>query len=248
MVLRSRPTEDEPGTAAHVILLDDDAFSRQLLLQHLGHRRDLRVEVPAGSAVPAPGAARIVLLAHTPDRPSRVDQIQALVARGHRVLVIGARWSAEVIQRTLEAGASGCIIRSVDVNGLAAAIHAAVAGHVIVSPELIPAYLHATDGPTERPAVTPTDRALELLDALTARELETLGLLGDGLATSEIAGRLFVSTATVKSHVSHALAKLGVRNRVQAVLLVKELGLLELSRTNPRGAGGGSTHDGGDRS
>lgn len=245
MVLRSRPAEGDRGMTAHVILLDDDPLSRQMLLHTLSHRHDLRVEVPTGAALPEPGAGRLVLLAHTPERPMRVDQIQALVARGHRVLVIGARWSADVIQRSLEAGASGCILRSPDVNGLAAAIHAAVAGHVIVSPELIPTYLHASEGPPAA-AVEPTDRALELLDALTARELQILGLLGDGLATSEIAGQLYVSTATVKSHVSHALAKLGVRNRVQAVLLIKELGLLELSRTSPRGTGV-PTHDGGDR-
>lgn len=246
MVLRSRPAESDRGMTTHVILLDDDPLSRQLLVQTLSHRSDLRVEVPAGAALPGPGPGRLVLLAHTPERPTRVDQIQALVARGHRVLVIGVRWSAEVIQRTLEAGASGCILRSPDGGGLSAAIHAAVAGHVIVSPELIPTYLHATEGLPATEPIHPTDRALELLDALTARELEILGLLGDGLATSEIAGRLYVSTATVKSHVSHALAKLGVRNRVQAVLLVKELGLLELSRTSPRGTGA-PTHDGGDQ-
>ena len=237
MVLRNQPMKGARGGApAHVILLDDDRLSRQLLLSTLTRHADLQVEVPPGSAIPPPTAGQIVLLAHTPDRPSRVEQILALVARGHRVLVIGVHWSADVIQRTLEAGASGCIVRSRDVDALAAAINAALAGHVIVSPELIPTYLHATEAPA-RPEPAPTERALDLLDALTDRELEILGLLGDGLATREIASQLFVSAATVKSHVSHALAKLGVRNRVQAVLLVKELGLLELAHFDH------STHD-----
>jgi two-component system, NarL family, nitrate/nitrite response regulator NarL len=74
---------------------------------------------------------------------------------------------------------------------------------------------------------------------LTSREIEVLGLLAEGLSTVEAADRLGVSLATIKSHVSHVLTKLGVRNRVQAVLIAKELRLVELAaRYRGRVAGG----------
>ncbi len=228
MGLRTVPAADEQHPAIRVVLIDDDPLSRQFLMSALARRPELRIDPLTREPASSPGRGEVILLARTPERRSTIDQIRQLVGRGHRVLAVGVHWSTDSIRDTLSAGACGCIVKSLDIDALVAAIGAAAAGHIVVSPDLLPLYLGSQGTQPEPPA--PSPRALELLDELTARELEILGLLGDGLATREIATQLYVSTATVKSHVSHALAKLGVRNRVQAVLLVKDLGLLRLAR------------------
>jgi DNA-binding NarL/FixJ family response regulator len=159
----------------------------------------------------------MVLVASTPTDPELLSQLRAMTATGIRVLVLGVEWTPERLRETLKAGVAGCVIKSADVTGLAAAVRAVASGHIVISPELL-VYLAA---PLQPSAIVPA----ETIAKLTTREIEVLGLLAAGMSTREIAARLGVSSATVKSHVSHALTKLGVRNRVQAVLIAKELGL-----------------------
>jgi len=113
----------------------------------------------------------------------------------------------------LSIGATGCVVKDAKMGGLADAVHAVAGGYLLFSPELA-----AQAGPSDVVTPFPLQRSNS---GLTDREHEVLGLLADGLSTVEAARSLGVSPATIKSHVSHALPKLGARNRLEAVLLIR---------------------------
>jgi DNA-binding NarL/FixJ family response regulator len=121
----------------------------------------------------------------------------------------------------LRAGASGFLLKDTPPEDLVSAIRSVAAGDAVVSPRvtrrLISRFLRDDLPPSRDPAV---------LDVLTEREREVLGLIAGGLSNCEIAAKLYLSEATVKSHVGRVLAKLGLRDRVQAVVLSYETGLV----------------------
>lgn len=147
--------------------------------------------------------------------------VRELVARKLRVLLLGVGWTRERLSAALAAGASGCLVKDTQVAGLAPAAQAVASGHMVLSPELLCLYAGpgagAVDGEHRPPS---TDR---LLGSLTGRESEVLSLLAGGMSTAEVAARLQVSPATIKSHVSHALTKLRARNRLEAVLMMRRM-------------------------
>ncbi len=133
------------------------------------------------------------------------------------------------VVEALRAGASGFLLKDVPADDLVAAIRVVAAGDAVVAPSVtgrlldrFAARLPGPDAPT--PAV---------LDQLTERETDVLRLVARGLSNAEIAGELFVSETTVKTHVGHVLSKLGLRDRVQAAVLAYETGLVR-----PGGVGG----------
>jgi DNA-binding NarL/FixJ family response regulator len=138
-----------------------------------------------------------------------------------RVLMLTTFDLDEYVFDALIAGASGFLLKDVTPEGLRAAIRTVAEGDSLLSPSvtrrLIEAFVDNHRAPHKLP-----DR----YDTLTARERETLTLLARGLSNSEIAARLFVSTATVKSHVARLLDKLELRDRVQAVVLAYETGIV----------------------
>jgi len=219
----SSDAEEPHGATVRVLLVDRDPLSRHFLTNALGEMHGVEVRsslVDISEYRPLTGM-QVMLIAWTPTDVALLSQLRGLTATGVRVLVLGVEWTPECLRDALEAGVAGCVIKSADVSGLAAALRAVASGHIVISPELL-TYLAP---PPESLGTPPAG----VLDTLTAREIEVLGLLAEGLSTNEVAARLVVSTATVKSHVSHVLVKLGVRNRVQAVLIAKELGLHEMS-------------------
>jgi DNA-binding NarL/FixJ family response regulator len=132
----------------------------------------------------------------------------------------------------LRAGASGFLLKDVPPGELVAAVRIVASGDAVVSPRITRRLLdeHAhllevpdADGPTGTVAAMAT---------LTEREQEVLMAVADGLSNAEIAARLFVSEATVKSHVGRILAKLGLRDRVQAVVFAFQTGIVR-PRTRP---------------
>jgi DNA-binding NarL/FixJ family response regulator len=131
----------------------------------------------------------------------------------------------EHVYEALRAGASGFLLKDVPAAQLAHAIRVAAAGEALLAPSVTRRLIAAFVGAP--PAVPGAFRAAGL-DDLTARELEVLVLLAEGLSNAEIAGRLFVGEATVKTHVARVLMKLGVRDRVQAVILAFRSGLVAL--------------------
>jgi DNA-binding NarL/FixJ family response regulator len=117
------------------------------------------------------------------------------------------------------AGASGFLLKTVSPEVLVSSVHAAHDGDCLLAPAL-------TRRLVERFVAAPTMHEGDQLSVLTEREREVLRLVAAGLSNAEIAGSLFVSHGTVKTHVGRILAKLGLRDRVQAVVLAYECGLV----------------------
>jgi DNA-binding NarL/FixJ family response regulator len=138
-----------------------------------------------------------------------------------RVIVLTTFDLDDYVYRALRAGASGFLLKDTSPEQLLAAIRVVADGGALLDPQVtrrLIAEFAARPTPT-----TPTRRIAELL---TAREIEVLGLVGQGLTNSEIAERLVVSVFTAKTHVSRILSKLGVRDRSQLVIAAYEYGLV----------------------
>lgn len=161
-------------------------------------------------------------------RMPRMDGIEAVALLSAstldpppRVLMLTTFELDEYVFGALRAGAAGFLLKDASRERLVDAIRVVNAGEALLSPSitrrLIEEFAKRSD------PLRPPDT---LMEALTARERETLGLVARGLSNGEIAQRLFVTEATIKSHVSSVLTKLGLRDRVQAVVFAYEHGLI----------------------
>jgi DNA-binding NarL/FixJ family response regulator len=140
-----------------------------------------------------------------------------------RVLVLTTFDLDEYVFGALRAGASGFLLKDAPADDLAEAIRVVSRGDSLLDPAVTRRVIDAFVGRRTRPV---HDDGAERLGRLTPREHEVLGLLARGLSNTEIARRLFVSEATTKTHVSNVLAKLGLPDRVHAVIAAYELGLV----------------------
>jgi DNA-binding NarL/FixJ family response regulator len=140
---------------------------------------------------------------------------------GVRVLVLTTFDVDEYVFAALRAGASGFLLKDATPEELLAAIRVVAAGEALLAPA---ATRHLVDAFVSRPSLGRPDA--QLVEALTGREREVLRLVAQGLSNAEIAGRLVVSPATAKTHVSRILAKLGLRDRAQLVIAAYESGLI----------------------
>jgi DNA-binding NarL/FixJ family response regulator len=140
-----------------------------------------------------------------------------------KVLILTTFDLDEYVVEALRAGASGFLLKDVPAEQLVDAIRIVARGEAVVAPSVTRRLLDkfASKLPSET-----ADRTPERLATLTERELEVLTLMARGLSNSEIAERLVVSDTTVKTHVGHVLMKLALRDRVQAVVLAYEVGLI----------------------
>jgi len=160
-------------------------------------------------------------------RMPKLDGVQAtreLVDAGcpSRILILTTFDHDEYVYAAIRAGASGFLLKDAQPTQLADAVRVVGAGEALLAPSITRRLL-------DRFATLPPPGwrgRSGSLAALTGRELEVLTLLAAGLANAEIAARLYIGEATVKSHVSHLLSKLGVRDRVQAVIVAYEAGLV----------------------
>ena len=123
----------------------------------------------------------------------------------------------------LRAGAVGYLLKDVPSEKLVEAIRAAAAGQSFLQPSVAAKVVAEFARLT---AVSPPPTAQPLVEPLSERELEILALVANGLSNKEIAGELYIAEGTVKNHVTNILSKLGVRDRTQAALKAKELGLI----------------------
>jgi len=213
-----------------VLLADDQALVRGGFGSILGGQDDIDV---VGEA--ADGAEAVDLAITTsPDvilmdiRMPRLDGIEAtrrILGGGRsrtRVLMLTTFDQDEYVYAALRAGASGFLLKSAPPRELAGAIRTVAAGEALLAPEItrrmIEEYVRRPRPGAARPAE---------LGALTARELEVLGLIAEGRSNAEIAAALFLSEPTVKTHVTRILAKLQLRDRVQAVVFAYECGLVQ---------------------
>ncbi|MGB7685599.1 MAG: response regulator transcription factor [Solirubrobacterales bacterium] len=219
-----------------VLLADDQQLLRAGFRMMLDAQSDIAVVGEAGDGAEA--AAQTARL--DPDvvlmdvRMPGVDGIEAtrqiLASSDARVLILTTFDLDDYAFAGLRAGASGFLLKDVPPDQLTAAIRAVAAGDAVVAPrvtrKLLDAFAHQLpDGPaaTEAP-VNPREHPR--LTELTAREHEVLLELAAGHTNAEIATRLVLSEATVKTHVGRILNKLDLRDRVQAVILAYELGLV----------------------
>jgi len=212
-----------------VLLADDQALVRGGFRSILEGQPDMEV---VGEA--ADGAEAVELaLATRPDvivmdiRMPRLDGIAAtrVLLERHaspaRVLVLTTFNQEAYVYDALRAGASGFLLKSAPPRELAGAIRTVAVGDALLAPEITRAMIQDY---LQRPR--PGAATAEALAVLTPRELEVLGLIARGRSNTEIAGELFLSEPTVKTHVSRILAKLQLRDRVHAVVLAYETGLV----------------------
>ncbi|MER5623178.1 response regulator transcription factor [Streptosporangium sp. NPDC002544] len=216
-----------------VLLVDDQPLLRTGFRLILEAEPDLTVVGEAGDGKAAQDQSRALL----PDvvlmdiRMPGVDGIEATRrivreaaggAHVPRVLVLTTFDLDEYIVEALRAGASGFLLKDVPPEELVQAIRVVAAGDAIVAPSITRRLLDKFGAhlPTHRQS-TPTR-----LERLTERELEVLKLIAKGMSNAEIAAELVVSETTVKTHVGNVLTKLSLRDRVQAVVLAYETGLI----------------------
>ncbi len=169
---------------------------------------------------------------HAPDvllldiRMPRMDGIEAAkvvcAETGCRVLMLTTFDQDDYVYDALYAGASGFLLKNVRRDDLVHAVRVVAAGESLLAPTVTRRLISELTRDRPREGRRPADR----LSVLTARERETLRLLGRGLSNAEIAAAMVVSEHTVKTHVSNVLAKLGLRDRVQAVIAAYETGLI----------------------
>jgi len=138
-----------------------------------------------------------------------------------RVLMLTTFDLDEYLYQAMKAGAGGFLLKDAPRDQLVDAVRTVAAGDALLAPALLRRLVEDYISRPAPGAAPPVE-----LDELTAREREVLTLIARGLANAEIAARIFVSEATVRTHVTHILAKLGLRDRVQAVVLAYETGLV----------------------
>lgn len=209
-----------------LLLADDQEMVRRGFRMILESEPGLEVVAEAADGAEAVEAVR----AHRPDVAlvdiqmpgtdglEATERILALDGVATSVVVLTTFERDDYVFRALAAGASGFVLKTSPPEELIAAVHAAARGDALLSPSVTRRVIGEV-ARRRRPATDPG------LERLTDRETEVLRQLGRGLANAEIAAELTVSEATVKTHVSSVLSKLGLRDRVQAVVLAHEQGL-----------------------
>jgi len=217
------------GSLISVLIADDQALVRAGLRALVDSTGDLRTVAEAADGNLAVELAR----EHQPDivlmdiRMPNVDGMEATRAivgnpglSGTRVIILTTFETDETVFEALRAGASGFLLKDVQPGELLSAIRVVAGGEALLTPgatrRLIEAFVRV-------PGVVP--RGEGTLDRLTDREKDVLELVASGLSNAEIADRLVVSGATVKTHISHLLQKLAARDRAQLVVIAYRAGL-----------------------
>ncbi len=211
-----------------VLLVDDHAMVRSGFAMVLSVEDDIEVVGEAADGIQALAQARavrpdVVLMDVQMPRMDGIEATRHLVAEdlGH-VVIVTTFDRDDYLFAALGAGASGFLLKNAGPEQLLDAVRAAGRGHALLAPEVtrrVIAQMAGDRAASDRPQPAELAR-------LTAREREVLVLLARGLSNSEVAATLVLGEATVKTHVSNVLAKLHLRDRVQAVVYAYEAGLV----------------------
>jgi DNA-binding NarL/FixJ family response regulator len=219
------------GTLLRVVIADDQALVRagfRLILEEVG---GFQVVGEAADGDQAIAAVR----RHRPDlvlmdvRMPNLDGIEAtrrILSGGAscRVVILTTFDLDEHVFAALRAGASGFLLKDASPEQLVASLRILAGGEALLAPSITRRLIERFAAPDMGPA------ASQVLSTLTEREREVLVLVGRGLSNDELADELHVSESTIKTHVGRVLAKLGLRDRVQAVVFAYENGLIQPGR------------------
>ena len=212
-----------------VLLADDEQLIREGLRLILDLQPDIEVVGEASDGVEALGLvqelAPDVLLVDI--RMPRLDGLEVTErltgSERPRVLILTTFDDDEYLYRALKAGAGGFLLKDVPRSQLLHAVRVVAAGDELLSPAITRRLVERFMSPV---AASSSVR----LDRLTPRETDVLRLVGGGMSNSEIAATLFLSEATVKTHLAHVFTKLDLRDRAQAVVVAYESGLIRAGR------------------
>jgi DNA-binding NarL/FixJ family response regulator len=219
-----------------VLITDDQSMVRAGFRMLLADEADIDVVAEASNGLEAVEKAEryhpaVVLMDIRMPELDGLEATRRILAANPaaRILILTTFDLDEYIYEALRAGASGFVLKDDPPEQLIAAIHTVAAGDALLSPVVTKRVIKQF---THIPRPTP----LPELDELTAREREILRLIAEGLSNAEIGERLYISETTVKTHVTHVLHKLNLRDRVQAVVLAYQSGLTDADTADERGA------------
>jgi DNA-binding NarL/FixJ family response regulator len=225
------------GGRIRVLVVDDQPLVRVGFRSILEGQPDIDVVgeaedgVQAIDSVAATSPDVVVMDIRMPrmDGITATSAILASSATPPRVLILTTFDHDEYVYEALRAGASGFLLKSSPPRELAGAIRTVAAGDALLAPDvtrrLIEDYVRRPRPAAARPAIP---------EGLTPREREVMSLIARGRSNAEIGAELFMAEPTVKTHVGRIFAKLGVRDRVQAVVLAYESGLVQPGAVDPR--------------
>ena len=215
-----------PESPIKVLIADDQAMIRAGLAMILAAEDDIEV---VGEATDGVHAVELALKL-SPDvvlmdiRMPKMDGLQALrrltrpgVAAGPKVVVVTTFDDDEYVYQALRGGAYGFLLKDSGSALLVEAVRAAAAGEALVSPAITVKLLRQLSSPSAKPPSAD----------LSARELDVVRLVARGLTNTEIAGRLFISVGTVKTHLGNVQAKLTARNRVEIAMWAWQSGIVD---------------------
>jgi DNA-binding NarL/FixJ family response regulator len=209
-----------------VVVADDQGLVRAGLCSILSMQPDIEVVGEAADGAEAVRRVRelepdVVLMDIRMPGTDGIEATTQLAGGSARILVLTTFDLDEYVYAAMKAGASGFLLKDAPPESLVAAVHAAARGDALLAPEITRRLVEEF---VRRPP--PGSGVPEQLTRLTPREREVLVEMGRGRSNAEIAGTLFLSEATVKTHVTRVLTKLHLRDRAQAVVLAYESGLV----------------------
>jgi DNA-binding NarL/FixJ family response regulator len=212
-----------------VVLVDDQQLMRSGLRMMLETQGDIEVVGEAGDGDEGIELIRsldpdVVLMDIRMPGKDGLAATEELAAQSHpaKVVVLTTFGEESYVYRALRAGAVGFLLKDTPPEELVTAVHRAAEGLAVLDPAVTHSVIaHFTD-----PAAQARPEAHDRLNVLTAREMEVLTCLGEGMSNAEIGVRLGLSETTVKSHVSRVMEKLACANRTQAAILAYEAGLV----------------------
>jgi DNA-binding NarL/FixJ family response regulator len=217
-------------TSLRVLIADDQALVRAGFRMILDAAEGIEVVGEASNGEDAiaavrrlqPDVALMDVRMPTMDGLEATRRILAGNANAPRVIMLTTFDIDEYVYSALRAGASGFLLKDVSPEQLVAAVRLIAAGDALLAPSIVRRLVERFATPVPTPASTRNAN----LSELTTREREVLVLIARGLSNAELAEHLTLSEATVKTHVARILSKLGLRDRVQAVVLAYESGLV----------------------
>ena len=216
--------------SVRVLIADDQAVVRSGLRRIIEVDPEIEVVGEAADGLAAVDAARR-LAPHLVLMDIRMPRLDGLAATRRiiaehddppRILILTTFGLDEYVYEALRAGASGFLLKDASPEDIVVAIRAVARGDALLDPSVTASVIGQFAA-----LPTPREDLKAQVDALTAREQEVLSLMARGYANAEIADQLVVSEGTVKTHVGHVLRKLGLRDRIQAVIFGYESGLVQ---------------------